>query len=648
VRSPTLSKTQPHLTEAMQEIVQREESALYDLAPCGYHSLDARGMFIAINQTELAMLGYKHSELVNTKKLFDILTPESQALFELHFPALIQKGWIKNLEVEMIRKNGSLLPIRVSSQAVYDDKGHFVMCHSVLVDISDHKDLDSAKEKYETETKIARDHAESTLEKMSDGFTALDRNWRYTYVNHAGRKIIQQLTGRAVENVMGHTFWEVFPMAVGRESESKYRNAMTAGIPAHYETWVEWTNTWFEMHIYPSATGIGVYFREITAKKLIESQLIRAQRLDSLGLLAGGIAHDLNNVLTPIVGISQLLPLRLSHLDESSKRLLKILAESSQRGVELVKQILSFSQGTETQKTNLKIFRVMAEIEKIVRQTFPREINFVLKNPQNVGTVFGDATMIHQVILNLCVNARDAMPEGGVLDVEVANVFVDTLSANKNIDARVGEYVCVKVSDTGTGISPEIMDRIFDPFFTTKDVGKGTGLGLSTVLGHIKLHKGFLNIHSELGQGTQFLAHFPVSENAEVLEPEAEKFQVGQDQVVLVVDDEAYVREVTQITLESNGYKTLSAKDGVEAISIFATQKDTIDFVLLDRCMPQLDLSSVVMILKGINPQVNIVVMSGLETPEILKVLKSHDCQFLPKPFKAEDLLMVLAQYNRL
>ena len=247
---------------------------------------------------------------------------------------------------------------------------------------------------------------------------------------------------------------------------------------------------------------------DITEKKKFESQLLRAQRIESIGTLAGGIAHDLNNVLTPIVLSLQMLKQKFK--DEQSQRLLTILENNSQRGANLIKQVLSFARGVEGERNPLAAKHVIREIEKVLKETFPRSIEIRTDIQKDLFTISGDATQLHQVIMNLCVNARDAMPNGGILSITASNFFIDKNYAQMHTDAKVGSYIVIAVSDTGTGIPPKIMDRVFEPFFTTKEHGKGTGLGLSTALAVVKSHGGFINIYSEVGKGTTFSVYLPL------------------------------------------------------------------------------------------------------------------------------------------
>lgn len=256
------------------------------------------------------------------------------------------------------------------------------------------------------------------------------------------------------------------------------------------------------------ARMIGVHI-DITERKQLEAQFLRAQRLESLGTLASGIAHDLNNILTPILAISKLLPLKIPDLSDKNRQMLKTLETSAQCGADLVKQILLFARGTEGQRTVLQVGNLLHEVEDIIRQTFPKSIEIETIVPDDLWSVLADATQLHQVLMNLCVNARDAMPRGGALTIVAANHRMNEQDARRYFDAKVGFYVVLTVTDTGTGIPADIINHIFDPFFTTKEIGKGTGLGLSAVLGIVRSHDGFIDVQSELDRGSQFKVFLP-------------------------------------------------------------------------------------------------------------------------------------------
>jgi two-component system, cell cycle sensor histidine kinase and response regulator CckA len=382
---------------------------------------------------------------------------------------------------------------------------------------------------------------------------------------------------------------------------------------------------------------------DITEKKQLEAQFFRAQRMESIGTLASGIAHDLNNILTPILLTAQLLQMKLTAIDPRSRQMLKMVETNTKRGAALVTQVLSFARGMEGSFTVLQIRHLIREIQQIIRETFPKSIEVESELASDLWTVAGNATQLHQVLMNLCVNARDAMPDGGTLSLSAQNLLVDESYARMHLDAKVGAYSVVTVADTGTGIPPEIADRMFEPFFTTKEIGKGTGLGLSTVLGIVKSHGGFVEVTSAVGKGTQFSVFLPTVNATEPLEvPEAE-IPNGQGELILVVDDEAAIREVSQASLETYHYRVVTAKDGIEAIALYAQRKDEICLALIDMIMPAMDGVTTIRTLQKINPQIKVIATSGLVTsPQVATAVEAEIQAFLVKPYTAKELIKVV------
>jgi PAS domain S-box-containing protein len=384
---------------------------------------------------------------------------------------------------------------------------------------------------------------------------------------------------------------------------------------------------------------------DITDKKRLEAQLFRAQRLESIGTLASGIAHDLNNILTPILAGAQLLPLKFPDADQRTQHLLEILEINAKRGADLVKQVLSFARGVEGKRINLQVRHLIVEVYKVLKETLPKSIQVSVDVPQNLWIVLGDGTQIHQVLMNLCVNARDAMPNGGSLLISANNLFIDENYARMNLEAKVGPYVVITVSDTGFGIPEENLDRIFEPFFTTKEVGQGTGLGLSTVLGIVKSHGGFVNVYSERTSGTRFQVYLPATEGIETHKIDEQKVLTAQGETILIVDDEPAIQEITQTSLETHNYKTIIASDGIEAIAVYAKHMDQVRVVLMDLMLPSLDGVTAIRTLKKINPNVKIIATSGLISSQKMEALASTGVTtFLPKPYTINELLLTLQQ----
>jgi two-component system cell cycle sensor histidine kinase/response regulator CckA len=388
---------------------------------------------------------------------------------------------------------------------------------------------------------------------------------------------------------------------------------------------------------------------DITDKKHLEAQFLRTQRIESVGRLASGIAHDLNNILAPIM-IS--VPMfRLGLPPDEFEKILTTVEASAQRGADVIKQLLTYARGIEGNRAVLQLKPLLHEMSRMIQQTFPKNITFSSTAAPDLWPLVGDATQLHQVLMNLCVNARDAMPLGGALSVSAENFDLDENYVSMSPDATVGPHMVIRVTDTGKGIPPEIMEKIFDPFFSTKDPGKGSGLGLSTVLGIVRSHGAFLRVRSALGKGSTFEIYLPAAPDAEAqASPTARGPQPrGQGELILVVDDEASICEMTKRTLERNGYKVLTAADGVEALALYAQHPGIIDLVLTDIIMPILDGVVLVRALKKLDPCVKVIASSGisssggrLERAAELEALEVR--AFLSKPYTAEKMLRLFEE----
>jgi signal transduction histidine kinase/AmiR/NasT family two-component response regulator len=382
---------------------------------------------------------------------------------------------------------------------------------------------------------------------------------------------------------------------------------------------------------------------EIAQRKEAEQHLLRAQRLESIGTLASGIAHDLNNVLSPILLSAQLLHDEWSSPDRED--LVGAIESGALRAAGIVRQVLTFARGIDGQRLPLQPKQVIQEIKTIIGETFPRSIKIECELGKDLWLIESDSTQMHQVLMNLCVNARDAMPTGGTLRITAGNFEADAGYASMIPAAHAGSYVRLSIADTGTGMSRELIDKIFDPFFTTKAPGKGTGLGLSTVAGIVRSHGGFIDVRSKIGSGTTMDIFLPAacagaSEPARVEEAEP---PMGNGELILVVDDEADIRNTTQALLTSRGYRVIAAADGAEALSISAKQRNGIAAVVTDLLMPIVDGIALCRALRKIDPEVRIVAVTGcLENARTQELLSLNLCSVLSKPYQTGVLLAAL------
>ncbi len=407
---------------------------------------------------------------------------------------------------------------------------------------------------------------------------------------------------------------------------------------------------WIHDRAFPVRDSRGTVLRivgtaqDITESKQVEAQLLRSQRMESIGTLAGGIAHDLNNVLTPIMMSIELLKMR--EKDAERMNILSTIEGSARRGADMVQQVLSFARGVEGRQLAVQVGRLLKEIEKITNETFLKNIQIHSNIPPDLWGVQGDPTQLHQVLLNLCVNARDAMPGGGTLKLSACNLMLDERCTELSSEAKPGPHVLIEVQDTGSGMPPDVLERIFEPFFTTKELGKGTGLGLSTTLAIIKGHHGFLRVQSEMGEGSKFQLYLPASDAENIKNTQSAEAELphGNGELVLVVDDELSVRQVVKQTLEVFGYRVLLAVDGVEASTVFTAQQKEIAVVLTDMMMPVMDGLATIQVLMRMNPEVRIIAASGLSVKDMVARATSAGVKhFIPKPYSAETLLKTLA-----
>jgi two-component system cell cycle sensor histidine kinase/response regulator CckA len=383
--------------------------------------------------------------------------------------------------------------------------------------------------------------------------------------------------------------------------------------------------------------------RDVSEKKILEAQLLRSQRIESIGTLANGIAHDLNNVLTPILMAVEIL--QDVTTEPRAKKLLNTVQSSAQHGAAMVKQILAFSKGADGEKLPLQVHHLVNQMRDFAHDTFPKSIEIQTRIAPNLWMIKGDSTQLHQVLLNLCVNARDAMLTGGKLCIEVFNRELEEPYTRLHLDARCGPYVVISVTDTGSGIPHEIIEKIFEPFFTTKDSGRGTGLGLSTVLGIVKGHEGFLNVYSEPGKGTRFTVYLPAlaTERQITVQKQDPVRWSGKGECVLVIDDESSFRDITRSILERYNYRVLTASEGSGALALVAQHRGEIALAITDMMMPEMDGATTLKALHKLDPDLRLIATSGMSPPERFQPLEDEmPVPFLLKPYATAKLLQTV------
>ena len=505
--------------------------------------------------------------------------------------------------------------------------------------------LDEAELRRIADEKIREQAA--LLDKAHDAICVIDPAHRVTYWNAGAERLFgwsaAEMHGRDLRPLLPPGEINAFAAASkavlqAGEWRGELRPRTKAGIPLVIEShWSLVSNPGSTPHVLLINT-------DITERRRLEIQLLRAQRLDSLGTLAGGIAHDLNNVLSPILIAANLL--RGEEDKAAVRELVNGIESGAQHGAALIKQLLGFAHGTEGKHKELQPTQLITGLGHLLQATLPRNIQVTLRCENDVWPVRGDSTQLNQVLLNLCINARDAMLQGGRIEVSARNITVTEELARTLLGGRPGPCVCISVTDTGTGIPPDILDKIFDPFFTTKGLGKGTGLGLSTVRGIVRGHGGGLQVESEIGRGTSFRLFLPAvfPPPAERAADPAQPLRAGPGETILLIDDEQPVRNMLQWLLERVGYRVIPAADGVEGLAEFHRQQPGITLVITDMMMPLMRGSEVVRKLRKLQPDLPVITISGLmeENRFELDGIEGPPIACLAKPVSSEQLIAAI------
>jgi PAS domain S-box-containing protein len=659
--------------EATRHVVEAERQRYHDLfefAPDGYLVTDANGMIREANRAAATMLNISQQLLID-KPLSSYIPQKERRVFRSKLNQLRQIDSVQEWEVSFSPRDHQPFDAALRVVAVRDRDHSLVALRICMRDITERKQAESVlrmHDQLEVEVQkrtaeLAKANEELRLEvterqraeqKIREQAALLDITTDAILVQGLEHKIL--FWNKGAERLYGWQEEEACrknALQLLSEDSLQIEDALeTVNLAGEWQGELHQVtksgkqilveSRWTLVHDFGGKPkSILVVNTDITEKKQLEAQFLRAQRMESLGTLASGIAHDLNNVLAPILMSAQLLQMKVS--PEQSQRLLKTMESNVKRGAALTKQVLSFAQGIEGKRVILQVGHLISEINQIAKETFPKSIEFYSAIAPDLWPVSGDITQLHQVLMNLIINARDAMPDGGTLSICAENCFIDQNYARMNLEATIGSYIVITVADTGTGISPKIRERIFEPFFTTKELGKGTGLGLSTVIGIIKSHGGFVKVDSTVGKGSQFQVYLPAVESTQTQEAENLELPTGHGEVILVVDDEAPIREITKTVLETHNYKVLTASNGIEAIALYAEHHDEINLVLTDMMMPDMDGLTTIRTLQKMNPQIEIIAVSGLASNhQVAETSGGSVKTFLSKPYTANELLKTL------
>ncbi len=621
-----------------QPLVVAETSfqVLFSLNPLPIYVFDNASLnILAVNDAAVAKYGWSREEFLEMT-IEDIRPPEEVPALRAYRRRVFSdssSGLNQSMLWRHWKKDGTIIEMETTWIEVPWDGAVGVMVTCV-----DRSELKRAEER-------AREQA-SLLDLAADAIVVRGLDGRVVYWNRGA----ERLYGWTAEEALGKSTLDLMqcdPAKFAAAEKELLESGVWSGQVEHKNKGggnvVVSSRCTLVCDEHKRPKSVLVINTDLTETKKLESQFLRAQRLEAIGTLASGIAHDLNNILAPIlmsVGF-----LRKSNADSETETFLNIIETSAERGAGIVKQVLTFARGVEGDRVRLEPKHLVDELAKIMVQTFPRAIDIQAELPSELWTIAGDATQLHQVLLNLCVNARDATPAGGRITVGAKNVDVDAHLVAMNPGAQLGPHVSFSVSDTGAGMSAETMQKIFDPFFTTKEVGKGTGLGLATVVGIVKSHAGFLTVKSYIGVGTTFTVFIPAARESETTSKGADTTPLarGDGKRVLLVDDEPAIREAVTYTLQDSGYEVFTAEDGTDALALYHQRGSQIDIVLTDISMGQMDGVTLTRALKKLNPAVRVIVSSGHFQKENVAILEALGVRnFLDKPYTADKLLRSL------
>jgi len=622
--------------QALRETEEKYRS-IFENAVEGIFQTTPDGLVLAANPAAARILGFASpEELMEARDDVErqgYVDPERRAAFK----RLIENQDVVNgFEYEVYRKDGTRVWVSENSRAVRSAGGEIRYFEGTFEDITERK----------RDQQRIREQAE-LLNLAHDAIVVRDLDDRIEFWNHGAEKLYgwtaEEVHGRRITDLIhddGHSYGLAMEELLAKgDWKGELQHVCKDGRKLTVNS--RWTLVRDEKG---RPQAILVIHTDVTEQKKLEAQFLRSQRLESVGTLAAGVAHDLNNILAPILLLAPILRGEISA--EDKEEILSLVQASATRGASVVRQMLTFARGADGARVLVQPIYLLEEVAKIAEQTFPKTIQVRTRYPDDLWLVEGDPTQLQQVLLNLCVNARDAMPSGGMLRIASENFEVDEHYASMTDGATPGPHVLLQVSDEGTGIPRHVIDKIFDPFFTTKEVGKGTGLGLSTLIGIVKSYGGFVNVYSEPGH-TTFKVFLPASAGATfgaaVTEPQL--LPSGRGETILVVDDEPSIREAANTLLGRCGYKVMLAEDGVAALALFTQHSAEIDVVLTDMVMPFMDGLTLIRTLRRLSSDTRIIVSTGRDEDcrsADMNALRLEAC--LMKPYTREKLLMTLEE----
>jgi len=625
--------------QALRDSEQRFRD-LFEGSPDAVFVEDLNGTVLDINPAACRLHGVTREELIG-KNVLDLVPSERREEVARDFKALVE-GRLEQIEGASRTQDGRAVPVEVRASRVNYAGRAAVLLH--VRDITDRKLAEAALRSSEM-------LFHSVWENSVDGMRLTDEKGNVIAVNDAFCKLV----GMCREELEGNPFTVIYadseqPEKIVREFRQRFGDRVIDDQRERQLTLrngnvvtLEDASSFVELRGQPSLL-LGL-FRDVTAQKRLEEQLRQSQKMEAIGQLAGGVAHDFNNILTVIHGHASLL-LAGGSLTAVSARSAQQISQAAERAAALTRQLLTFSRRQIMQPRPLDMNEVVGNVTKMLARILGEDIALQLRYFPQPALVQADAGMIEQVLLNLAVNSRDAMPKGGVLAIKISELEVDARRPAEHSESHVGRFVCLTVTDTGCGIAPENLRRIFEPFFTTKEVGKGTGLGLATAYGIVKQHRGWIEVESELGKGTTFKVFLPrTTETAEAVHhPHVEKAARGGTETILVVEDEALVRELVCDLLAGHGYRILQAESGLKALELWRESNGQIDLLLTDLVMPdRLNGRELAEKLWAERPRLKVIFTSGYSADVVGKdFVVRQGLNYLQKPYHPHKLALAV------
>ncbi len=579
--------------------------------------------FIYLNPAAQRIFGYPVEDFFHNPKLWrSIIQPEDRDAATAAFDQILTTGGFE-IDYRIVRSDGEVRWLRNKAHVICDPDGKPLHVDGLANDITSHKSVEARMERM---ANFPQFNPNPIYELTAEG--------ELTYFNEPAGVLAKALGAEKVEDILPSETNKIVIECL-RTGQSKLRVELPYG---------DRTISWSFFPI-PNTKIIHCYAGEITERIRLEAQLRQSEKLKSVGQLAGGVAHDFNNILTIIQGFTNLL-LSRQDFDDDAIDQLKQVAAAANKAADLTKQLLMFSRRQVLQTKNFNLNLVVTDLAKMLERLLGEDIHLTVKSPDGDVPIEADQGMLEQVVVNLSSNARDAMPRGGVLNLIIRKVEISATTASQHPDARPGLFACLTAVDTGFGMDRQTISRVFEPFFTTKLPGKGTGLGLSTVYGIVKQHEGWVVVESELGKGTTFNIYLPLAKVAvSIPQGEAqEKKPLGGTETILVVEDEAPVRVLLRSILQSVGYKIIEAKHGLEALRMWDEHRNEIDMLLTDLVMPGtingIDLADRLL---SDEPELKVIYSSGYSA-DVVGEKMSFDAgtNFLPKPYTPAQLLRLV------